>query len=229
MNNGPMLVIFPKDPTTDFLQDIVVYLTAEVTSRRISVLRIEPSDESHRYSLEQIEASGCASIVFLGHGSSTSLSGAMSNTYRCEKFISLKNINVFKGKKLVLLSCNSESLIKSAKLSGYDEAIGFGDLPTDWNDVQAAREYDVNAYRGFSQEIIEKFRYSLVEIIKFSLADFLNDGLTFKDLRNLMFLRLNKRIAKYYVSNREFNLPLSDALLKMKQETVHVINNMRLY
>ena len=223
-NNRKTLILFPKDSTTDFLEEIVAYLFQTVQPSLFSFIRIEPSDESHKNSIEEIQNPLYDTILFLGHGTSVSLYGTCEGEYRNEKFITIKDFGVFKPKKIVLVACDSCTLIKKAKAHGFEEAIGFGDLPTDWNDIQSAREVDVNAYKGFNEKAIESFRNSLVEIIKYSFSEFINNNLTLIELYNLIFLRINKRIAKHYIANREINLPLSDALLRMKHETIFINN-----
>jgi len=222
-NSSKTLILFPKDSTTNFLEEIVAHLFQTVHSALFSFIRIEPSDESHQYSLEQIQNPVYDTILFLGHGTSVSLYGTCEGKYRNEKFITTKNFGVFKEKRLVLVSCDSSTLIKKGKAHGFKEAIGFGDLPTDWNDIQSAREVDVNAYRGFTEQTIESFRNCLVEIIKYSVSDFLSNNLSLAELYNLILLRINKRIAKYFIDKRKINLLLSDALLRMKHETL-IIN-----
>lgn len=223
-NNSKTLILFPKDSTTNFLEEIVAYLFKTVHSSQFTFIRIEASGESHKYSLEQIQDSLYNTIIFLGHGTSVSLYGACKGEYRNEKFITPKNFGVFKGKKLVLIACDSSTLIKKAKPHVFEEAIGFGDLPTDWNDIQSARESNVNAYQGFTEKTLESFRKCLIEIIQYSLADFLNHKLSLSELFNLILLRLNKRITVYYMNNRIDNITLSDALLRMKQETIFINN-----
>jgi len=226
-NNGKALILFPKDSTTDFLEEIVAYLFQTVHSSLFDFIRIEPSDQSHKDAFEQIQNPIYNTVIFLGHGSSVSLAGARDGEYRKEKFISITNFKVFKSKKLVLVSCESSTLIKKGKIHGFEEAIGFGDLPTDWNDIQSAREIEMFAYRGFTEQTIHDFRNCLVEIIKYSLSNFFNNSLSLEDLYSLIFLRINKRITKYFIENREINLPLNSVLLQMKDETLF-INNARI-
>lgn len=223
-NNRKTLILFPKDSTTNFLEEIVAYIHQTVQPSMFSFIRIEPSDESHKNSIEEIQNPIYDTILFLGHGTSFSLYGSREGEYRNERFITIKDFGVFKSKKIILVSCDSHTIIKKAKANGFEEAIGFGDLPTDWNDIQSAREIDINAYKGFNEKVIESFRNSLVDIVKYSISDYLNNNLSLIQCYKLIFLRINKRIAKYYCADRENNLPLSYALLRMKQETIFVNN-----
>lgn len=218
------LILFPKDSSTIFLEEVVVHLFAVVHESLFTFVRIEPSDESHILALKQVKDVSHDTILFLGHGTSSTLHGTCEKDYRNEKFISTRNFSVFNGKKILLVSCDSHKLIMKVKESGYSEAIGFGDLPTDWNDILSAREMDVGAYKGFAEVTIESFRKCIVEIIKYSVADFLNNDLSFHDLFNLICLRINKRIAKYYTNNRTANLLLTDTLLRMKDEVIYFNN-----
>lgn len=213
-----ILIVFPEDPSTTFLEEVISYLFQSVHSSLFTFLKINADDKSHQLTIEQIQNPIYNTIVFIGHGTSVALYGAYTSEYKNEKFITIKNFPVFDGKELLLVSCYSSSLLNRVKLQKFSKGMGFGDLPTDWNDIQSAREHDVDAYKGFTESTIETFRKCLIEIIKYSLSDFLNNNLELKELQALIVLRINKRIAKYYTENRIGNIPLSDALFKMKQE-----------
>lgn len=216
------LILFPHDPSTLFLQEIVSYIYNNVHTSIFDFIKIEPNDNAHKSALEAIKKSNYETIIFFGHGTSVSLYGAFEEQYKNDKFITSSNSELFKGKKLIFVSCESSSFIKRIKKVEYIEAIGFGDLPTDWNDVQAARELDSNAYKGFSEDNIESFKKSLIEIIKFSLSEFLTDSKSMKELYHILQLRINKRIVKYYLEDKIKNKPLSDSLFNMKQELLFI-------
>src|ERR1700759_5631070 len=115
--NNKALIVFPKDSTTDFLKEIVIYLNHQVDQSRVTVLRIDASDESHKIALKEIENPAHDVILFLGHGTKTSLYGASLEQYRSEKFITSKNFTIFRDKRLILVSCDSSTLLKKNKAS----------------------------------------------------------------------------------------------------------------
>lgn len=218
------LILLPHDPTTTFLEEIVSYIYQTVHVSLFDFVKIEPNDDAHKVAIDSIKKSNYETIIFFGHGTSVSLHGATDGQYKNDKFITSSNSEIFKGKKVIFVSCESSNLIKRIKKVGYTEAIGFGDLPTDWNDVQAARELDPKAYKGFSEGNIELFKKSLVEIIKFSLSEFLTNNKSMTELYHLLQLRINKRIVKFYLEKRIINQPLTDSLFNMKQELSFIRN-----
>ena len=221
--NKKILILFPKDATTDFLDEIVDYLSKNVNPALFAVVRVEGTDQSHKIALKQITDPVYGVVIFLGHGTSSALYGAVEAKYKNETFITSKNFQVFKKKSIILVSCESKSLLKKQKAVGIIEAIGFGDLPTDWKDISSARESDINAYKGLTPDLTSLFRIALVEILKYSLADFINRGLSITQLYELLLLRTNKRIVKYYLVDRIAMTPVSDTLLRMKQELTLMI------
>ncbi|MES2328156.1 MAG: hypothetical protein V4539_01050 [Bacteroidota bacterium] len=223
--NNKVLILFPMDATTDFLEEVTSYLSANVNSSQFSLVRIEANDEAHEKALKKAAEAGNELVLFLGHGSFSALYGSEKDGYNNEDFITLRKFQVFRKKRVILVSCESRKLLKKAKAAGYSEAVGFGDLPTDPRDIGSARELDVNAYKGLSDELVEKFKNALVEIIKYSLTDFINNALSLSQFCDLIILRTNKRIARYYTSDRVANAPLSNALLRMKEEVLFIKNN----
>jgi hypothetical protein len=215
------LIVFPEDPSTSFLDDIIKYLGKSVDSTMYDVVRVKPAEEFHEETLKEIQNPQYKAIAFFGHGTSVSLYGARSADYKNENFIATKQFNVFKEKELILVSCDSSILLKKNKNAGFSNSIGFGDLPTDWNDIQSAREVDANAYNGFTEENLTLFKACLVEIVKFSLTDYLRDKLTIKELFDLIILRTNKRIVSFFLENKSSHSTLSDCLLRMKHQTLY--------
>ncbi len=219
MNNlEKTLILFPEDPSTVFLEGILSYLNLKIEKSLFDIFKILPDRESYKKALNTIKDSEYNTIIFLGHGSSICLYGGTNNEYDDKAFIISKNFDVFNSKELILVACDSASFLKRNKKNSFKQAIGFGDLPSDWNDVLTAREQDIGAYKGFTEETIGQFRTCLVDIFKFSIADFLSSKSTLMEFFNLVLLRINKRIANYYTNDRLSNIPLSDTLLKMKSE-----------
>ena len=218
------LILFPEDPTTSFLEEIFKFLIDEVPQSKFDLIRIAPLSEAHNQALKETLKPTYKTVAFIGHGTNNMLFGARSKGYENKAFITAKEFSVFKGKKLVLISCDSGSLLKKNRQSGFLDCIGFGDLPTDWSDIQSAREVEANSYKGFTQENMELFKGNLVEVFKYSFADFLKNDLSIKELYTLIELRINKRLAKYYLENRGAMplTPLNDCLLRMKSETIYL-------
>jgi hypothetical protein len=223
-DRGKTLVLYPEDNSTVFLEQVIAHLFATVNTSLFEFFKIKPTEESHKLALREIEKAEHITIIFLGHGSSHALQGARNDEYKNEKFISNKDFLLFKGKRLLLVSCDSCVLIKKTRGYAFLEAIGFGDLPTDWNDIQSARELNASAYDGFTELTMQLFRKNLVEIVKYSLSDFLNGSFCLRELYDSILLRINKRIADNFINKLPDYAILNDCLLKMKYETLYVKN-----
>jgi hypothetical protein len=123
MNN--VLCIFPKDSTIEFLEPLFIRICDKYSA---SYLIGDPQDDDD-YLDKLIELSArCDTIIFLGHGSSEVLYGVNFN-----ELIHKDNVNILRGKKLVLFACNSVEFIRNNKLTN---AIGFGVVPTSDYDIQ---------------------------------------------------------------------------------------------
>lgn len=221
-----MLILFPIDSTTVFLEEIIIYLYKKVHSSYFGLLKIEATPESRNNALTQIQNTSFDTILYLGHGTSNML-GTMNNLveHQGEVFLRVEDFKIFQGKKLLLLSCNSGQLLFKTRKYGYKEGIGFGDLPTDWHDISSAREFDMNAYKGITDDTIKDFKNCIVDIIKWCIIDCLNKKLHFKDLYNLIILRINKQITSFFKEDaRNFGV-LNDILYTMKKDIYYLNNN----
>lgn len=207
------MIVFPSDPSTAFLEEIIVGIQKRVDGIHYSILRIDCTDASHKAALDEIRKTGYSSVIFFGHGTSTSLKGSSGLNYSKEVFISNREFQVFNGKQVFLLACDSSVLLKATRRE-YAVGLGFEDLPTDWDDVQVAREADANAYKSFTEKTIESFRAILIQVIKNSLIEFMSSSQDMHDLRASLLLRVNKAIADSYKSG---DMVLSECLLKVRK------------
>lgn len=160
------LIIYPQDPSTSFLLGPFQYLKRKL--KPATFYEIQPNEESHKQCCLLIAKH--KTIIFMGHGSFQKLSGAKNDTYSKDALISYKEIQEFGLKNWILFSCNSNDLLK--KCSGAISCgIGFGDLPTDFNDVQGIREFESNAYLNLTEEAINEFKESINWIILTAIGE----------------------------------------------------------
>jgi len=191
-----LLVVHPQDPTTAFLNKIVTYFEKALPPEQLTIKIIEPNKKSHDDCIELLKEGDFDNMLFMGHGSSTSIQGASNDSYKHAQLLSANDLHILGGKNLIFLSCNSNDLFRKAKSKSY---IGFGDMPTDWNEILAAREYEKDIYKGFTEETLEIYRSYLTKIIAKPLYDLTyseNYGLKacYLDIR----LRINQLIATSY-------------------------------
>ncbi|MGX7668874.1 hypothetical protein [Flavobacterium pedocola] len=199
MNNKKIVIIHPKDETTDFLEEITSYLL-ENTVVEIVILRLATKDD-HLSFFETVQTfKENELILFLGHGTSTGLSGCSTNECEQQVFIAEKQLKVFENKNLILLSCRSNQYLKSYfKDCKLKSAIGFPNLITDFEEV--IHHDDPSRLEDITEDDVEAFKIALVEIVKFSLVDFVNSDLTVFQIFNRIKLRLNRKIVNLYQRN----------------------------
>ncbi len=210
-----LTIIHPIDDSTEFLLDISSSLM-ESFKERISYYPINSdiSNEEVYQFLKSIKDNEI--ILFLGHGGSS---------YLCrenrERFITKDHLDFFDRKFLFCLSCLSNEFLKhNFSKKSIINAIGFGDLPTDWNDVSGAREFDANAYENINEVIISEYCQILVELVIKSFNDLFNRNLDFKGLNSYFRLHLNKKISDVILRDKsnQDNRILADLLYDIKSE-----------
>ncbi len=206
-------IVYSKDKSTEFLSSIPLRLK-EKFETKVSVLEIvQTSNQNtiHNY-IEVVPANDL--VLFLGHGSSFCLYG-----YEKEKIISKDHLHLFNSKNLFCFSCNSNELLrKNFKSTLIVKAVGFGDIPTDIDDIQAIQEQDSLAYGKIDDIVIEQFREIITALVHDSFSDYITRGLDFVGLCNYFSIRLNKKINEL-ILNKSLNYKqLAGLLFQLKDE-----------
>ena len=197
MSEMKLHIIFPKDSSTDFLQEIVHYLEDNSTTVPIKVHRLKTSEE-HSYVIDnaQTEFAQNSTILFLGHGMSSAISGASTQDYiHPRALIQESELAIFQERNLVLLSCRSDEYIRKyaweAKLKC---AIGFPNLVTDEYDRYGSEEDWV---KKVSIDDIDLYRGVIVDVLKYSLEDYIENGLSLFQLYKRIRLRAQRKFMLY--------------------------------
>lgn len=224
MNNKRLHFIFPKDETTDFLNEIINYVQRE-TDVEIVVHRITTIDD-HLIFLQKAEEILPANelIIFMGHGMSSALSGALIEGRSYGHFISEHQLTLFKNKKILLLSCRSnEYLHKFGFDAGIKAGIGFPNLITDSYELIYPDEPE--RVSGVTDVEIELFKTTIVDIVKYSLEDFIMRQLPFYQLFTRLKLRAQKKLLTFYSENAgKGKLPYGKMLYDLN-EGIYIIGN----
>ncbi len=210
-----MLLIHPKDDTTKFLLSPIAFFTEKIPKEQLDLQIIEPNQASHEACFSAINAKNYDLIFFLGHGSSEGVQGSSSEIFECTQMITIPDLKGIEDKFAIFLSCNSRDFLKKSKMSH----IGFGFMPTDWHDIQSAREYDYKAYEGVIEDDINTYRMNLTEILKKPLLKYLNnENYTVTQCYYDIILYINQIIAINY---KELNRPnLAYLMFELKQDIV---------
>jgi hypothetical protein len=233
MTANSILIIHPKDKTTSFLDRIKNYLITNFNDKAHH-FNIYPNDKSHSDCLERISthpADGL--IIFLGHGRSDRLYGSKgdlyeslefvspeainedpSNFYYNDNFINETNIDIFKGKKIFCLSCNSKDKIGQLAIDkGTKSFFGFGDSPTSIAEFNQSGE-DVG--NNFIASIKNEINY----IIKISLTYSITNNYSFQELLNILRFITNQRLSDTLMSAKKIKKRhlLADFLYYLKSD-----------
>lgn len=203
-----LLIIHPKDSTTDFLESVTSKVSRYI--KNVQILRLDFTSDDHEQCKEQI--SKYTDIVFLGHGSRLGLQGARSKSFSAGNFIDRSDLPVFIGKQLLCLSCDSAHYLSEAKEK--INAIGFGDIKSEYLEIQSLRENDESLYKEVSTEDVEKFKGLINKVISDAIIDWQAHKLSIYDLYLRIKLRLNNEIGKGVKANQSY----TELLYEMKRD-----------
>jgi len=236
MPDKPILIIHPNDRTTNFLSKIKSHLI-KTFDNQIHHFNIYPNDESHDQCLERISKhpeNGL--IIFLGHGRSDKLYGSRGNLYHNlnfvsheaiqeepdsyynnDDFINSENADIFLGKNVFCLACNSNDKIAKFSIEkGAKAFLGFGDIPT------SIEEFKDNGIVNVSGDMVRMMKTELNYIIKKSLEHGISNHHTFEQLHNLIRFVTNQRITDILVTRKDVRERhvLTDYLYYLKKNIV---------
>lgn len=220
MPEKPILIIHPKDKTTYFLNRIKHHLI-EKFGNSIHHFDIYPNEESHQLCLKRItNHPKNGFVIFLGHGRTDKLYGSKGDRFKnsdfvsqeakCENpeayyynndFINEGNAEIFAGKKVFCLACNSNNKIAGfAVTKGAKAFLGFGDIPT------SSEEFiddGIDNRVGQNIETLSAFmKKELNYIIKTSLALGIAQNSTLEKLLGFIQFISNQRLADILINQK---------------------------
>lgn len=214
MNNSNVLIIKPIDESILFLEPIIEGLV------NFYSITIEPKEESYELGIQEIDKMPDSSIIiFLGHGASHCLYGAHDSSFERKPLVNSSNISIFQNKSVFSLSCrSSEFLYKNRDV--MKQFIGFGNLPTDWDDIIAERDFgDPNYLANIQEEDIAYYKSTLADII---YQSFIRNKISIGDFEKIFLhikLMINKEISMILIEKPMSNYRLlADIWYETKQE-----------
>lgn len=152
-----VVIIFPSDPTIEFLKPLVDCLGNIFPNAIIS----DPPMGSHGDDItDETEL-----VIFLGHGTPSYLFGRPNDVGNKSNFVDIATAKrLFNGIHLILFSCNSWDFLRKFQSEAcINTFISFGDLPTDWPHINHNRELDPQFLIDFRDEHLEFYKSCLVE------------------------------------------------------------------
>lgn len=120
--------IYPQDNSTEFLAPLYEALCEKYSAEG---LMGDPTDDDDYLEKLEEDCTNADTIIFLGHGCSKRLYGINLNPIICKEN---DNINLLRGKKLILFACRSADFIKEYQLKN---AWGFGFVPTSLDEARS--------------------------------------------------------------------------------------------
>lgn len=159
-NFNNTLIIYPQDPTIDFLQPIVDLVKSYLPN---SVLSRPKYGESVTDISDNTEL-----IVFLGHGTNRELFGGVDHNEKKHILFNTQNgAHQFDGCALVIFSCNSIGFLKNIKANPVkiEDYIVFGDMPTDEEHVKHNQKVFPGYWADFELEHLEHYKRFLVDAL----------------------------------------------------------------
>jgi hypothetical protein len=183
-----LIFIHSHDSTTEFLEGIILFLMGKgyTNFEHIKIVCAAENAEEARNTIAN--ANHGSTIVFLGHGASHCVYLPYPESQAAEFFINKSNFEILQGKNFICLACRSAEFVRhNFQPADGTAMIGFGDLPTDWQDIYSEHEMgDHTAYAGITGEVLAHFRRLLVDIFAKSLCDAVSNKMNF----NQFYLRL---------------------------------------
>ncbi len=207
-------IIHPVDPSTDFLLSISKGL-GTVEDIDLEVVRPNAGE-----AIDQIRGlEQCDTIVFLGHGHSRRLYGGVNDSEKSELINVKQAAALFYQKQTVLFACDSNEFLKEVNRTNIftKNHMGFGNMPTDWNDITGMRDSDPYFKKDLEERTLENYKELIVGSLSESLHLFFTRNLSFRDLYLELRLRINKQI-NATVYNSELDKAQKRILIKMLVE-----------
>jgi hypothetical protein len=134
--------------------------------------------------------------------------------YYNDNFINEANVSVFRNKKIICLSCNSNSdFAKFSIEKGANSFIGFGDIPTSEGEFEG---------HGLivGDKTVAIMKGEINQIMRQSLDISLGSNYNFEDFKNILALVTNKRISNLLIENKgvKSRRVISNYLYKFKSD-----------
>ncbi len=206
-----MICVFPEDETLSFLEPIVNDL-----SKFIDVFKLTTNNKDEIIS--KIESLAKDSIIiFIGHGASRCLYGAVEKGDK-QIFINSSNIGILRDKNICAISCRSSEFLDANK-SIVNNYLGFGNIPTEWDEIAAGRDVGDPFYlEGINERELRYYVSCFKKSTHYCLGAFVKH----KSIKQLYFdyrLCFNKSIYNLMKNKQRYNhVKLSELIIDTKNE-----------
>ncbi|ANQ50553.1 hypothetical protein MY04_3188 [Flammeovirga sp. MY04] len=208
-------VVYPQDPSVDFLTPVFDKLISSLTNLTIfkpkenELLRSIPDDTDL--------------VFFLGHGNTNEL---LNINGRGEK---VKLIDVQNGAlqfdecSVILFSCNSVDYLKKVRSQEGVELNNFfvfGDMPTDKEHIEHNQKFREGFWSDYSLDHLEFYKSTLVESLSYGISNAISTD-SFHGMFKGICLIVNKKINEVLFRDewsKNEKLQLIERLVEFKNE-----------
>jgi len=211
-----IVVIYPEDPSIDFLHPLFDGLTT-----------LFPDAIVHRpkygASLHTMINDDTELVLFIGHGTCRGLFGGVNENGEKQMLCDiLSSARLLQDCSIVLFSCNSNDYFNklqrnSAQIKNY---IVFGDMPTDWTHIRHNRDIEANYWSDCNEEHLSFYKSSLVKSVLFGFekAHKINSFHSFfKGVSYILNVNIND-IIRHGNWSKNQKLQLIERLIEFKNE-----------
>lgn len=188
-----IVCIYPEDETTAFLHPLYEHICSTLNAVGIHNDTTEDDDTLDKIYAE-INDAEC--VIFLGHGTSSILYGS-----RCDNVVfESNNHNLLDGKRLLLLSCNSNQFIKKYE---KNDSIGFGFLPTSLDDVRLTRTLHNVNIENIEKIDVDAYNMALVQSLINTIS--LNTMIDFHLFKERLKFNISREIVSCLIKRVTIN------------------------
>lgn len=207
-----IVCIYPQDATTYFLRPLCDHICETFEAVEVGY-DTSADDDPMEFIFNKIK--DAETIFFLGHGMSTCLYASILDNV---ELFHKDNISLLEGKRLFLLSCNSNQFITKFNLS---DAIGFGFLPTSEEDIERTKQYH-KLYISMTCILdVECFKTALVQCLTNTLSEetmndfyLLKERLLFNTSKEIVDCLVNKKSTNYRIVADELYYLYKDMVVR---------------
>lgn len=206
-----IVCVFPLDDSTNFLEPVRKVVEKELNA---TIVRGDTTKEEHRNEImaQLRELTEQDTFIFMGHGASYCLYGTPQGG-ELQPLFEKGNLSLPKYSGSLLISCRSSDFIESQKLVNV---IGFGEIPTTWEEMRKLREDDCGRYTGVDKDTISEYRNSFVNALCRALKLW-SPSMPLSQLYQNIRLCVTGQIVRHLLEKR-LELPQRQGLFEMLYE-----------
>lgn len=213
-----MVCIFPNDPSLESLSPLI-----DMLKQNIEVIQLDIANSIDVINIIK-NLPDYSDIIFIGHGATHCIYGGIVDDQK-QTFINSDNIEILKNKNIVALACRSSEFLSSQHkvLNNY---LGFGNIPSAWNEVMAERDIgDIDYLNSIDEDDLEFYFNEFTQISIICLQNYLTH-FSLNKLYLDYLLHINKNIYKLLLNKDRVNYKgLVELFIDTKNEIEYEIKN----